>query len=501
MKYYLTTTLPYVNADPHIGFALEIVQADMICRWRRLLGDEVIFNTGTDEHGQKIYKNAMEAGVDPKTYCDGFAAQFGRLKDSLNLTYTNFIRTTDEHHVAAAQEFWRRCAANGDIYKKQYQVKYCVGCELEKSDSELTDGVCPWHPKYTLELRDEENYFFRWSNYGERLLALYAERPDFVVPAGRLNEIASFVRGGLNDFSISRLKTKMPWGIEVPGDADHVMYVWFDALVNYISTLGWPDDEASFNAAWPGTQVAGKDNLRQQSAMWQAMLMSANIAPSKQIFIHGFIGADGQKMSKSLGNVVNPLDLVAAYSADAVRYYLLGGLPAYEDGDYTKKHFEETYTSKLVNGAGNLAARTCTMVEKYCAGAVPAVQLDRFDTPAFWSAYAAALKDFRFDEALRALERYVTSVNQAIDTEAPFKKAKLGEDVSPFMYQIAEAVRHIGMALLPVTPAAAEKMLASLGVSATSVSFPADQAWGGLKPGAPVVKGEILFPRLAEPAK
>jgi methionyl-tRNA synthetase len=495
-KYYLTTTLPYVNADPHIGFALEIVQADMLARWHRLLGDEGVFNTGTDEHGQKIYKNAQEAGLDPKTYCDGYAAQFVRLKESLNLSYTNFIRTTDEHHVAAAREFWRRCAAAGDIYKKQYQVNYCIGCELEKTNSELVDGKCPWHPQLALESRDEENYFFRWSKYGERLLALYAERPDFVMPPGRLNEIASFVRGGLNDFSISRLKTKMPWGIEVPDDADHVMYVWFDALVNYISTLGWPGDEAAFKAAWPGTQVAGKDNLRQQSAMWQAMLMSAGIEPSRQIFIHGFIGADGQKMSKSLGNVINPLDLVATYGVDAVRYYLLGGLPSYEDGDYTKRHFEEIYTAKLVNGAGNLAARTATMVEKYCGAAVPAVQPDRFATEAFWKDYATALRDFRFDEALRTLERYVTSVNQAIDTEAPFKAAKQGIDVSPFMYQIAEAVRHIGLALLPVTPAAAEKMLAAYGVVAADVRFPAAQAWGGLQPGTPVVKGEILFPRL-----
>lgn len=495
-RYYITTTLPYVNADPHIGFALEIVQADVLARWRRLLGDEVTFNTGTDEHGQKIYKNAQEAGLDPKAYCDGYAARFAELKAALNLTYTNFIRTTDPAHVAAAQEFWRRCDAAGDIYKKQYQVKYCVGCELEKTDSELMDGRCPLHPKLEVELRDEENYFFRWSRFGDDLLAHYEAHPDFVVPAGRLNEIASFVRGGLNDFSISRLKAKMPWGIAVPGDEDHVMYVWFDALVNYISTLGWPDDEARFAEFWPGVQVAGKDNLRQQSAMWQAMLMSASLAPSRQIFIHGFITAEGQKMSKSLGNVVNPLDLTAQYGTDAVRYYLLGALPAYEDGDFTKKHFEETYTAKLVNGVGNLAARTVTMVEKYCAAAVPAAQPDRFETVEFWNAYAAALKDFRFDEAVRSLERYVTSVNQAIDAEAPFKKAKEGIDVSPFMYQLAEALRHIGVALLPVAPAAAEKILAQLSVDPAAVRLPEDQAWGRLAPGTSVVKAPILFPRL-----
>lgn len=495
-NYYITTTLPYVNADPHIGFALEIIQADALARWRRLSGDKVVFNTGTDEHGQKIYKNAVEAGMDPKAYCDVYAAKFHGLKDALNLTYTHFIRTTDDHHVAAAREFWKRCADAGDIYKARYQVKYCVGCELEKTDSELVDGACPVHPKLVIESRDEENWFFRWSKYGERLLALYAERPDFVVPSSRMNEIASFVRGGLQDFSISRLKSKMPWGIPVPGDDDHVMYVWFDALVNYISTLGWPEDGANFQAHWPGVQTAGKDNLRQQSAMWQGMLMSAGLPPSKQIFIHGFITAEGQKMSKSLGNVVNPYDLVAQYGTDAVRYFLLGALPSYEDGDFSKKHFEEVYTSKLVNGAGNLAARTATMVEKYCGGKVPAPQPDRFETAAFWTAYGEALGTYRFDEAVRALERYVTSVNQAIDVEAPFKKAKEGVDVSPFMYQIAEALRHIGTALLPVVPSAAEKILGQLSVDPSAVALPRDQAWGALPEGAAIAKGPILFPRL-----
>jgi methionyl-tRNA synthetase len=495
-NYYITTTLPYVNADPHVGFALEIVQADAIARWRRMRGDNVVFNTGTDEHGQKIYKNATEAGLDPKAYCDIYAAKFHGLKEALNLTYTSFIRTTDEHHVAAAQEFWRRCAAAGDIYKTRYAVKYCVGCELEKTDSELVDGACTLHPKLAIELRDEENYFFRWSKYADALTAHYEAHPDFVIPEGRLHEIASFVRGGLQDFSISRLKSKLPWGIAVPDDEDHVMYVWFDALVNYISTLGWPEDAGNFDAFWPGVQTAGKDNLRQQAAMWQGMLLSAGLPLSKQVFIHGFITAEGQKMSKSTGNVVNPYDLVAQYGTDAVRYFLLGGLPAYDDGDFSKKHFEETYTAKLVNGAGNLAARTATMLEKYCAAAVPAVQPDRFETAAFWTSYEEAFGAFRFDEALRAVERYVTTINQAIDLEAPFKKAKEGIDVSPFMYQIAEGLRHVGAALLPIVPAAAEKILAQLAIAPTDVSLPRDTAWGMLQPGAAVVKGEILFPRL-----
>src|SRR3989339_1348713 len=232
-NFYITTTLPYVNADPHIGFALEIIQADAVARYQRLLGKEVIFNTGTDEHGLKIYRKALETKEDPLDYCNRYAARFDALKQVLNLSYTNFIRTTDIPHMAAAQEFWRLCQNNGDIYKKNYKVKYCVGCELEKTDSELVDGKCAIHPNLSLEIIEEENYFFRFSRYQEKLLALYEARPDFVVPDFRFNEIKAFVERGLEDFSISRLKSKMSWGVPVPDDPKHVMFVWFDALVSY----------------------------------------------------------------------------------------------------------------------------------------------------------------------------------------------------------------------------------------------------------------------------
>jgi len=323
---YITTTLPYVNSDPHIGFALEIVHADIFARYNRLIGNEVFFNTGTDEHGQKVYNKAIEEGKDPQKYVDEYATKFGNLKKALNLSYNSFIRTTDKSHTKAAQEFWSRCKKNGDIYKKLYKVKYCVGCELEKTDSELKNGKCLLHPNIELEIREEENYFFKFSNYQDKLLKLYGDNPEFVIPSFRFNEIKAFVERGLKDFSISRLKNKMPWGIPVPGDDKHVMYVWFDALVNYISAIGWPDKK--YKKWWPVIQFAGKDNLRQQSAMWQAMLMSAGEKPSKQIIIHGFITSDGKKMSKSIGNVVNPFKLVdeykefGEYGTDAVRYYL-----------------------------------------------------------------------------------------------------------------------------------------------------------------------------------
>ena len=240
-NFYLTTTLPYVNAPPHIGFALEITRADILARYHRLLEEEVFFNTGTDEHGLKIYRAAQKEGKEPQKYVDEYAAKFDNLRQALNLSYDNFIRTTDPHHVQAAQEFWKLCEKNGDILKKIYAVKYCVGCELEKTDSELVDGRCTLHPSLEIEIINEENYFFKFSNYQGKLLDFYKEQPDFVVPEGRFNEIRKFVEGGLEDFSISRLKEKMPWGIPVPGDDEHVMYVWFDALINYISAIGWPD--------------------------------------------------------------------------------------------------------------------------------------------------------------------------------------------------------------------------------------------------------------------
>ncbi len=365
-SFYITTTLPYVNDKPHIGFALELVQADIVARYQRLLGKKVFFNTGTDEHGIKIYRKAKEEGKEMQKYVDEYAATYRALLSALGIGEINFIRTTDPAHQKAAQEFWKKCNIAGDIYKKNYKIKYCVGCELEKTDSELTEGRCPLHPKLTLEIIEEENYFFRLSKYQDQLLALYDARPDFVIPAYRLNEIRSLIKEkGLEDFSISRLKSKMPWGVPVPGDETQVMYVWFDALVNYISAIGWPNDLASFEKWWPVVQFAGKDQIRQQAVMWQTMLMSAGLSPSKQIVIHGFIQSGGQKMSKSLGNVVDPLAIVSEYGTDALRFYLARHIHPFEDSDFTLAKFKEAYNADLANGLGNLVSRIMKMAVSY----------------------------------------------------------------------------------------------------------------------------------------
>ncbi|MFA7653633.1 MAG: methionine--tRNA ligase [Candidatus Magasanikbacteria bacterium] len=499
-KYYLTTTLPYVNAKPHIGFALEIIQADVLARYHMLKGDEVIFNTGTDEHGIKIYRKAQEEGKDPQAYCDEYAGKFDALKQALNLSYNKFIRTTDPDHMKAAQEFWKLCEKNGDIYKKKYQVKYCVGCELEKTDSELVDGRCPVHPNLELELIDEENYFFRFSKYQQSLLDLYDKNPDFVVPKNRQLEIRNFVASGLQDFSVSRLKSKMPWGIPVPGDEDQVMYVWFDALVNYISTLGWPKGK-KFKEFWPGYQVAGKDNLRQQSAMWQAMLMSAGLPPSKQVFIHGFITSGGQKMSKSLGNVIDPFEMVQKFGTDSLRYYLLGALPAYDDGDVTDEKFKEFYGAHLANGIGNLNSRILTMLENYCDGEIPENKkyLITIDwTTDFWKKLPSLVDNYNFGQVINMIGGIVAIADHLISEQKPWEKAKKGEDISGLLYQLAEALRHIGVALLPIMPTTAEKILSQFGIKVDWKKFDWEGAtkWGGLKPGTKIKKSEALFPRL-----
>jgi len=452
---YLTTTLPYVNADPHIGFALEIVKADVLVRTWHLQGDEVFFNTGTDEHGQKLWRAAQFALVTPQDYVDRYAAKFKLLKEKLDLyPGLHFIRTTDAHHEAAAQEFWKRCAANGDIYKKNYQIKYCVGCELEKTDSELVNDCCPLHPDTTLELIDEENYFFKFSKYQQPLLDLYAAHPDFVIPDFRQKEVRMFVERGLQDFSISRLKEKMPWGVEVPGDSAHVMYVWFDALVNYVSTLGWPENTENFEKFW-GTkeapnalQFGGKDNLRQQSAMWQAMLMSAGLPNSKQILIQGFVLNGGQKMSKSLGNVINPLDLVEKYGTDAVRYVLLRHTSAFEDSDLTLDAIHEHYTANLTNGLGNLVARVMKLAETHLLEPIT-----RPEPAPFPEEYMHAVTAFEFNRAMDFIWARITALDERITSEEPFKLVK--EDVEKgkaLIRELATELYQIGRLLNPFMP-------------------------------------------------
>jgi len=433
---------------------LELIQTDVIARFKKQLGYDVAFGYGTDEHGLKIYKKALEEHKSPQKYCDEKVKKFMALKKLLNLSNTHFIRSTDPSHIKAAQEFWNRCYENGDIYKKNYRIKYCYGCELEKTDSELENGVCPIHPNLKIENYEEENYFFRFSKYQKKLLELYKNNKDFVLPNYRLKEIETFVKKGLEDFSVSRLKSKMPWGVDIPNDSNHVMYVWFDALVFYISTLGWPIKLKEYQEFWPGVQTCGKDNLRQQSAIWQAMLMSARLPNTRQIFIHGFITSEGQKMSKSLGNVIEPFQLVKQYGIDAVRYYLLREIPAAGDGDFSHSRMKEVYNADLANGLGNLVARVAKLAE---GGNYQLPITNQQSTITDNKDYKKAIEEFRFNDALGLIWNKATSTNKEIDDNKPWKLSgeKLTKVLKPLISQITE----IAILLQPFLPQTAEKIL------------------------------------------
>ncbi len=369
----------------------------------------------------------------------------------------HFIRTTDAHHESAAQEFWKRCEANGYIYKKTYQIKYCIGCELEKTDSELVDGKCPIHPTYEIELIDEENYFFKFSAFQQPLLDFYTKNPTFVIPDFRFNEIRAFVERGLEDFSISRLKSKMPWGIAVPGDDSQVMYVWFDALVNYISTLGWPENEEQFNTFWKDgmpTQYCGKDNLRQQSAMWQAMLMAANLPNSKQIVINGFFtGEGGMKMSKSIGNVIDPYTVVEQFGLDALRYYVVAEVSMFEDSPVSMELIKASYNAKLANGLGNLTSRIMKMASTNLESApeIPEMTIQK--------EYFDYLNNFEINKAVQMIWLEITALDTLIQETQPFKLVKTDAEAGKkIIRELATRLYTVGRMLNPILPETSKKI-------------------------------------------
>lgn len=448
--FYITTTIPYVNAKPHIGFALEVVQADAVARYQRLTGREVFYNAGTDEHGQKIWEKAQAEKEDVQAYVDRYAASVQRLKEILDLSYDNFVRTTDERHMRAAQELWKRCDANGDIYKKKYQGLYCVGCEKFLAERDLEDGKCPIHPGQEPVMLEEENYFFRLSKY-QGFFEEYLSRDGVIVPPHRLKEAQTFVAQGLEDFSISREKEKLPWGVPVPGDEGQVMYVWFDALTNYISTLGWPEETEQFEAFWQEgetLQMAGKDQVRFQSIMWPAMLASAGLKAPDRIFYHGFINSGGQRMSKSLGNVIDPEDLVAKYGTDATRYLLLRHVHPTDDSDVTWEKLDEWYNANLANGLGNLVARVMKMAEDHLEGPV-----ERPESDAFPKEYVAALEAYDFQGAMDAIWRRIGVLDERIQETQPFKLVKEDSEAGKkIIKELAVELYSIARLLHPFMP-------------------------------------------------
>ncbi len=455
--FYLTTTLPYVNAAPHIGFALEMVQADALVRYQALKGREVFFNTGTDEHGQKIFQKAQDEGKGTQAYVDEFAAKFRGLKDKLNLyPDLHFIRTTDKHHKAAAQELWRRCAAKGDIYKKKYKGLYCVGDEMFLRDSDLVNGRCPNHPNVDPLEIEEDNYFFKLSRYQAQLEA-YLQDPARTLSEPYRKWALDFVAAGLEDLSISRSKERLSWGVPVPGDDTQVMYVWFDALTNYISTLGWPEDtEGKFKKFWEDgetLQVAGKDQIRFQSVIWQAMLLSADVPQTDIILYHGFITSGGQKMSKSLGNVVDPFAIVDEYGVDALRYFLLRHIHPFEDSDFTMERFKDAYNADLANGFGNLVARIMQLAETHLQ------QGTRPDAADFPQEYTAAMESFEANKAADLVWERIKLLDQQITDTQPFKVVKHNpEEGKELIKALTQELYSIARMLNPFMPDTSKKI-------------------------------------------
>ncbi|MEK7227823.1 MAG: methionine--tRNA ligase [Patescibacteria group bacterium] len=457
--FYITTTLPYVNAPLHIGHALEFVRTDAVARYKALQGYDVFFNTGTDEHGQKIFNKAQEKKLDIQEFVDQSFLVFQQQVESFGISGgAHFIRTTDEHHISAAQEFWKRVANNGYIYKKNYQAKYCIGCEEVKTDSDLENGECPLHPGTKLELIDEENYFFKLSSLQKQLLDFYALRPNFVVPEFRFNEMKAFVERGLEDFSISRLKSKMSWGVPVPGDDDHIMYVWFDALTNYISTLGWPEDTSQFEKYWINgtpTQYCGKDNTRFQALIWQAMLIAAGVPNSHQVVVNGFITGDkGIRMSKTLGNVVDPLELSNEYGVDALRFFLLKEVSSFEDSPFTIERFRESYQAHLANGIGNLTSRIMTLSETHCE------EFDELPHAEHPEAIVKAMESFDIQSAMDHIWGVIKSVDEKIQLTRPFSVVKEDKDAGVALIRdLVSDLYGVAVSLSPFMPTTSEKII------------------------------------------
>ncbi len=465
--FYITTTLPYVNAPLHMGHALEFVRADAIARYKVLQGYDVFFNTGTDEHGQKIYTKAVERGESPQAFVDANFENFKKQVASFGMLETlHFSRTTSEQHVAAAQVFWNKVNDNGYIYKKAYQSKYCVGCEAEKTDSELDEnGHCLLHPGLELEIIDEENYFFKFSAFGERLLVLYETKPHFVIPDFRLNEVKAFVSRGLQDFSISRMKEKMSWGVPVPGDDSQVMYVWFDALVNYISALGYPLLEDDFEKYWVrGTplQYCGKDNTRFQAIIWQAMLMAADLPSSEQIVVNGFITGDkGIRMSKTLGNVVDPLEIVNEYGTDVLRFFLLKEISSFEDSPFTIERFRDSYQANLANGLGNLTSRIMKMVSNYEVSYLLPTDEDLLEfNDAVPEDFHTKIDGYDLKGAMDDIWKEVNALDWLIQNKEPFKLFKTDPDEARrIVGDLAIRLYIIGFLLQPFMPTTAKAIM------------------------------------------
>lgn len=513
--YYITTAISYPNGKPHIGHAYEAIAADVIARFQRLSGRDVRFQTGTDEHGLKMAQKARDLGISPKQLADEMSQHFIDMCDALNISYDVFIRTTEPRHHAATQELWRRMEANGDLYLDRYEGWYSVRDEAYYDAAELVagDGGEKLSPQGTpVEWTVEESWFFRLSNYAEKLLALYRDQPDFIQPESRRNEVMRFVEGGLRDLSVSR--TSFDWGIKVPGSDNHVMYVWVDALTNYITGLGFPEEGGDFGKWWPADlHLIGKDIVRFHTVYWPAFLMSAGLPVPRQVFGHGFLLNRGQKESKSLGNVTDPLELAGQFGVEPLRYFLMREVAFGQDGSYSPEAIVTRANAELANSFGNLVQRVCSMIFKNMGGTLHAFDQTDADQTLLATVHQACAVELprefaalNFSAGIEAWMRAVFACNAYVDEQAPWALKKTDpERMEAVLLCLFMAIRDLTIAISPVVPEAAGKVLDQLGVPAGARDLAAlgDDGWFARR----VATGEALaqpspaFPRLELPAE
>ncbi|AAD36162.1 methionyl-tRNA synthetase [Thermotoga maritima MSB8] len=506
MKFYITTPIYYVNSEPHIGSAYTTIVADIIARYKRFMGYDVFFLTGTDEHGQKVLQAAQQAGKDPQEFCDELAEKFKRLWKELKITNDYFIRTTDEMHMKTVQEFVAKMKENGDVYKGIYKGWYCVPCETFWNEDEVIkegeERFCP-ECKRPVKWVEEENYFFRLSKYRDSLLKYYEEHPDFVEPDFRRNEMLKILEGGLKDLSITR--TTFKWGVPMKDDPEHVIYVWVDALINYISAIGYGWNDEMFNKWWPADlHLIGKEINRFHSIIWPAMLMSVGLPLPKKVFAHGWLTVNGQKISKSLGNAIDPRFFVKRYGNDVVRYYLIRDIMFGKDGDFSEERLVHRLNSDLANDYGNLLHRITAMIKKYFNGRLPSPSAQEgFDS---WlkerffetkDAYHELMDSYRLTEALDKIWEFIADVNKYFNDTKPWILGKEGnmERLGTVLYNSLEAVFKVALMTLPVMPDTSEEVFRRVSFE-EKPSKEHLENWGVLKPGSTVIHGEPLFKKI-----
>ncbi|MBU0577249.1 methionine--tRNA ligase [Patescibacteria group bacterium] len=501
-KFYITTAIAYVNAPPHLGHAMEFIEADAIARYKRLMGHDVHFLTGTDEHGVKMYNTAQKEGIDTQELVDKNAAIYKGLKEVLGISYDDFIQTTDKkRHWPTCQKLWKKLVEKEDIYKKEYEGLYCEGCETFMKESDLVDGKCPAHKKEPVLLK-EENYFFRLSKYSDKIVELIETNKLRLVPEIRKTEFLNIAKEGLTDVSFSRPKDVLPWGVPVPDDDTQVMYVWCDALTNYLSGVDYAEEGDMYKKYWPADlHVIGKDIVRFHAGIWIGMLFSAEIELPKAIFIHGFVTHNGTKMSKTLGNVVDPVTTVEKYSTDMLRYYLLREIPVGRDGDFNDKLFIERYNSDLANNLGNLVNRIHTLISR---NEIVDFDFDKHSdlykqkVDETWKRYIADMNEYNLHEAVFHVWRLIDFANKMMEDKKPW--ALLKEDPErgrAVLCNLLEILRHISILISPFIPQSSAKIRQQIGLP-VQIDREKEDGWGALSDWEKLGEQEIIFPRIEE---